>query len=101
MKMALTLEAQQRLENVNLTTLFEQKRAQWERLAKQAFQFIAKGFPEGVVVHPDDVAKALVPLLEVNKDLSDYLAANKLKQKYWVRDFCDLVLDRSWQKLPS
>ena len=99
--MAITLEVQQRLENVSLATFFHEHKGQWERLARQAYQFILKGFPEGVVVHPDDVAKALVPLLEVSKPLSDYLAANKLKQKYWVRDFCDLILDRCWTKLTT
>ena len=99
--MALTLEVQQRLENVSLAALFDENKTQWERLAQQAYQFILKGFPQGVVVHPDDVAKALVPLLEVNKPLGDYLAANKLKQKYWVRDFGDFILDRCWTKLTT
>ena len=99
--MALTLEVQQRLQSVNLASLFDKNKAQWERLARQSYQFIAKGFPEGVLVHPDDVAKALVPLLEVNKEFTDYLAANKLKQKYWIRDFCDFILDRCWGKLPT
>lgn len=60
--MALTLEAQQRLEAVSLVTFYGEHKIQWERLARQSYQFIAKGFPEGVMIHPDDVAKALVPL---------------------------------------
>jgi hypothetical protein len=47
-------------------------------------------------IRPDDVAKVLEPILEVNEDLRDYLSENKLKQKYWVSYFTDLVIDRTW-----
>lgn len=30
-------------------------------------------------------------LIEVNEDLAVYLGANKLHQKYWLKDFCDLI----------
>ena len=97
--MALTLESEQRLTKVSLIKHFESSRAKWTGLARQSYQFVEKNFPAGVTVRPDDVAKALVPLLEVNQDLSTYLEANKLGQKYWIKDFGDLILDRTWDKI--
>jgi hypothetical protein len=57
-----------------------------------------KNFPNRATVRPDDVAKALGPLLEVNEDLATDLEANKLGQKDWVKDFGDLILDRTWTR---
>jgi hypothetical protein len=94
--MALTLEAEQRLEKVGLIQLFEDDRERWQLMAKESYDFNAKNFPEGKIVRRDDVAKMLVPLLEIDNDLLDYLGTEKLKQKYWIRDFCDLILDRTW-----
>lgn len=79
--------------------LFERSRARWSRLAGRAHDFVSRNFPDGAAVRRDDVAKALVPLLEVHQELNQYLSTNKLKQKYWTRDFCDLVLDRSWDDI--
>lgn len=97
--MALTLESEQRLKKVELVKLFEDSQAKWTTLARQSYQFVQKNFPSGAIIRPDDVAKALVPLLEVNQDLSTYLEVNKLGQKYWIRDFGDLILDRAWDKI--
>lgn len=68
-------------------------------LARQSYEFVNRTFPDGATIRADDVAKVLVPLLEVNKQLIDTLNSKKLKQKYWVRNFCDLILDRSWSKI--
>jgi hypothetical protein len=97
--MALTLESEQRLTKVSLVKHFEDSQAKWTALAKQSYQFVEKNFPNGATVRPDDVAKALGPLLEVNEDLASYLETNKLGQKYWIRDFGDLILDRTWDKI--
>ncbi len=94
--MALTLEAEQRLENVELTGFFTKKMAQWKKLAEQAYKFVKRTFPDKATIRHDDVAKTLVPVLEVHKELREFLAEKKLKQKYWVSDFVDLVLDRTW-----
>jgi hypothetical protein len=56
-------------------------------------------FPVGSVLRPDDVAKALHHILEVDVRLKTKLAAAKLTQKYWVGDFADLVIDRVWNTL--
>jgi hypothetical protein len=37
--------------------------------------------------------------LEVNEILRDELNASKLRGKFWIRDFADLIIDRTWKKL--
>jgi hypothetical protein len=99
--MALTLEVEQRLEAVGLVAFFDRYRDDWLTLARQTYSFIKGNFPEGSTIRPDDVAKALKPILEVDEDLRDTLNEGKLKQKYWVSDFTDLVIDRTWDEIKS
>ena len=56
-------------------------------------------YPDGAAVRRDDVAEVIVPFLTVDKTLSKSLAEKSLKQKYWVNDFGDLILDRTWQEI--
>ena len=97
--MALTLEAEQRLESVGLVTLFTEHHASWLEAAKQTKEFIAGNFPEGAKIRRDDVSKALIPILEVNETLKDALNENKLRGKFWIKDFADLIIDRTWEEL--
>ena len=97
--MALTLESEQRLERVGLVDFYQKKRGGWQRLARQSYRFLVSNLPDGTVIHRDDVAKILVPLLEVNEALIKELGGKKLKQKYWIRDFGDLILDRTWKTI--
>lgn len=97
--MSLTLEAEQRLERVGLVGFFNRLRNTWSNLSQETYTFVDESFPNGSTVRPDDVAKVLIPLLEVNEELAEFLAENKLKQKYWIKDFVDLILDRTWDDL--
>jgi hypothetical protein len=99
--MALTLKVEQRLEDVGLIKFFGEDRDTWRGLAKQAYQFVKGNFPEGSTIRPDDVAKALFPLIEVDEDLRDKLHEYKLKQKYWISDFTDLIIDRTWTEITT
>ena len=97
--MAITLESQQRLERVNLTGFFAESEDDWCAMAQQSLEFVARNFPKSSIIHPDDVSKALLTLVEVSEPLSQYLGENKLKQKYWLTDFCDLIVDQCWDNL--
>jgi hypothetical protein len=98
--MALTLEVEQRLTRSNLAKFFADHEAAWKGAASQAYKFVRDGFPAGATIRPDDVAKALLPILEVNERLKSELSAKKLTQKYWVSNFVDLLVDRTWADLP-
>ena len=97
--MALTLVVEQRLTTVGLVTLFAQHQADWTAAAQTTKDFLKATFPAGAVIRPDDVAKALHPILEVDTRLRTKLAQAKLTQKYWVSDFTDLIIDRVWLTL--
>jgi hypothetical protein len=97
--MALTLEAEQRLDSVGLTALFDGDREAWLDAARQTKAFIAGNFPQGSRIRRDDVAKALIPILEVNEVLKDALNEKKLRGKFWIKDFADLIIDRTWDEL--
>lgn len=97
--MALTLESEQRLKDVGLIELYSQHAAIWLDAAHQAKAFIVSNFPDGAKVRRDDVAKALFPVLEVNEVLKEYLDQKKLRGKFWIRFFGDLIIDKTWDQL--
>ena len=97
--MALTLESEQRLENVGLIDLFKEHEPAWQQAAKETKEFIAGNFPEGSKIRRDDVSKALIPILEVNEILIGALNSKKLRGKFWIKDFADLIIDRTWEEL--
>lgn len=61
--MALTLEAEQRLENVGLVALFIKRKSAWLALARQIKTFVRSNFPNGSKIRRDDVAKAFFQIL--------------------------------------
>jgi hypothetical protein len=97
--MALTLEAEQRLETVGLVDLFTEHEPAWQQAAKETKEFVAGNFPKGSKIRRDDVAKALIPILEVNEILISALNSKKLRGKFWIKDFADLIIDRTWEEL--
>jgi hypothetical protein len=97
--MALTLEAEQRLGAVGLVAFFNAHHPAWLNTAQQTKTFVTGNFPVGSLIRRDDVAKALIPILEVNELLRDALNENKLRGKFWIKDFADLIIDRTWEQL--
>src|SRR2546422_7342403 len=93
---ALDATKEQALQDVSLIKLFEDHRDLWKADAKSAYEFSA-GFLE--IVRPDDLLKPLLPVLEVAPTLREYLARNKLTQKYWYERFGELIVDRLWEEL--
>jgi hypothetical protein len=97
--MALTLGSEQRLESVGLIDFFVAHEATWQNLANETYKFVKQNFPIGSKIRRDDVAKALKPVLEVNEALRDELAEQKLRGKFWVLFFTDLIIDRTWDTI--
>jgi hypothetical protein len=97
--MALTLDKEQKLEAAGMIGFFNKDQAVWRELAKKSYDYFKANLPDDSPVRPDDVAKVLHPIIEVNEDLRDYLNKYKLKQKYWISDFTDLVIDRTWDDI--
>jgi hypothetical protein len=97
--MGLTLEAEQRLKDADLIELFDDNVDEWTDAARQSRKFVKDLFPAGSQIRRDDVAKALRPILEVSETLKDHLDSNKLRGKFWVNFFVDLIVDRTWDQL--
>jgi hypothetical protein len=99
--MALKLKVEQDLKKVGLIEVFEESRALWVGFAQRTYLHVRNNFPDNAAVRRDDVAEVLVPLLRVNEQLVGYLDEQKLKQKYWVSYFVDLILDRCWAEIAN
>jgi hypothetical protein len=100
--MALSLIVLQNVKAVGLDKLYEGNKVKWNGKAKESHKFIKANFPtddENYDIHPEDVAKSLVTLIEVDKELKIHLITKRLKQKYWVKYFCDYILDRCWNDI--
>jgi hypothetical protein len=97
--MGLTLEAEQRLEKVGLVALFQKHRTIWLGVSQKTYNFVQDGFPVGSIIRRDDVQKGLIPILEVHEDLREYLDSQKLRGKFWISFYADLIIDRTWDEI--
>lgn len=97
--MALTLEAEQRMGDVGLVTFYENAHAEWLATVRATKVFVKGNFPVDAPIRRDDVAKALIPILEVHEGFKEFRNALKLRGKFWIKDFADLLIDRTWDHL--
>lgn len=97
--MALTLEAEQRLGDVGLVGLYVSDEAAWRGTVQATKNFVRGNFPAGSLIRRDDVAKGLIPILEVHEAFKEFRDVQKLRGKFWIRDFADLLIDKTWDQL--
>jgi hypothetical protein len=97
--MALNLEAEQRLSDAGLVEFFDAHETTWLRMARRAYRYTRRNFPNNATIRPDDVAKFLAPVLEVHDPFRDRLKEDKLRGKFWILFFADLILDRAWARI--
>jgi hypothetical protein len=96
---ALTLEAEQRMADVGLVGFFTGDQAAWQATVQATKDFVRTNFPAGSLIRHDDVAKGLIPILEVHEGFKTFREAHKLRGKFWIKDFADLLTDRTWATL--
>lgn len=99
--MALTLEAEQRLTAVGAVAFYEKDAAIWLATVRTTKAFLRGQFPPDAPIRRDDVAKGLIAVLEVHEGFKDYRLKKTLTPKYWIRDFADLLVDRTWDNLDN
>lgn len=97
--MALTLEAEQRMADVGVIKFYETHEQEWFSAVQATKQFVAGNFPADAPIRRDDVAKALFPIVEVHEAFKEFRNMGKLRGKFWIKDFADLLIDRTWDKL--
>lgn len=94
--MSLTLEAEQRMRDVGMIAFYENDAGDWLATVRETRVFLQGKFPTDAPIRRDDVAKALVPILEVHEAFKDFRNEWRLRPKYWIKDFADLLIDRTW-----
>jgi hypothetical protein len=99
--MSLTLYWEKRLRDAKLIRFLDENRAAWLGAAREAIQYARTSFPAGSPIRRDDVAQFLVNVIEVDDNFKNHLATNRLTQKYWVKHFADLVIDRTWNEITN
>ncbi|MGN6818248.1 MAG: hypothetical protein ACTHJR_06210 [Sphingomonas sp.] len=99
--MGLTLEAEQRLEAAGVIAHYAENEAAWLAAIKETKKYVEGNFPAGAKIRKDDIAKALVTIIEVNESYQDYRNVKKLRAKFWNTLFADLVVDRTWDQLEA
>jgi hypothetical protein len=98
--MGLTARKSLALEDAGLDDLFRKEKALWTEMATEAFTYTADFVKDaGEPVRPDDLISVLVPVLEVTQKLREYLAENRLRQKYWFTWFGEYIIDTLWDQL--
>lgn len=97
--MALTQRELQALLRHDMDKFYAKHKNLWEERARRAYEYTSQTFPAGEKPRIDDVAGVLEPILEIDESLVAFLQENKLSQKYWVRYFCDYILDQVWPSL--
>jgi hypothetical protein len=98
--MALTLEKEQRLRNAGFFDLFERERPLWKAMAEEAYSYTKLYVGRARArVRVDDVVGPLVEALKVTGKLEEHLDERKLKEKYWVAWFGELILEQLWGEL--
>lgn len=98
--MALTAEENQALIDAGLVKFFRRNRRLYKAMAEEAYIY-AKGAVDaaGLPVRVDDVIKVFEPALTIEPKLREYLAGERLTQKYWFKRFGNFVLDQLWKEL--
>ncbi len=97
--MALTEVVRLRLEGKEFDRLYADHENDWTALAERARVLIAAQVGRGHNPTVDDIKKVLLPLIEINPHLREFLTNRRkpLTQQYWIRDFTDYVLHRVYQ----
>ena len=98
--MALTLEKEQRLRNAGMFDLFEKEKPLRKAMAKEAYSYTKLyGERAKAQVRMDDVVGPLIEGLKVTGKLEEHLDEKKLKEKYWVAWFAELIVEKLWNEL--
>jgi hypothetical protein len=96
--MAITTLKTEQIVDAGLSGLFANKKKHWLAYAKRAFDYMAQ-LVEQEAIHPDDLIPVLVPALELDETLRDFLDENRLRQKYWFTNFAEYIVDELWDEL--
>jgi hypothetical protein len=89
------------LHDKKFDTLYESKPEAWLTLVRHAYEFAQKRISGGNPPRPDDILKALLPMLEVNEDLRKHQEDNRARYKRFREYFGDFIIDKQLSRKPT
>jgi hypothetical protein len=73
--------------------LLEKHKPKWMSMAEDAYNFAKQHISVDHEPNPDDVAKALLIMLEPDDVLTKHQESNRCKYKSYREKFCDYIVD--------
>lgn len=98
--MGLTESKIRDLHDKKFDKLYQRNPDAWLTLVRHAFDFAQKRISGGHQPRPDDILKALLPMLEVNEDLRKHQEDNRARYKRFREYFGDFIIDKELSKKP-
>jgi hypothetical protein len=92
---ALTEAKKKNLEDKDFHNLYTRHREKWAALAKKSRSYAKKNITGGADPRPDDVAKILYPIVEVDADFRGHQEDNKARQSRFIGWFTEYIIDQA------
>ena len=89
----LTTEILHRLQSKGLDKFYEKHEEKWKKSADNAASYV-KTYIGKDQARPADVAAVLQNALKIDPDFEKFSGDKKLKEKYWVVDFSNYIIDQ-------
>ncbi len=96
--MGLTESKIKDLQDKRFDTLYDRHQDAWLGMVRDAYEFAQAHITGGRTPRPDDVLKAILPMLEVNEDLRTHQEDNKARFKHFREYFGDYIVDRYFRR---
>ena len=92
--MGLSESKKEDLEAKDFHLLFKKHRPKWAAIAEKAYAYAQENITEGREPRGDDVADALLPILNADTDLKAHQRANKANAKRYREMFAEYIVDQ-------
>lgn len=92
--MSLTTETLHRLLSKSFDKFYKDHEDKWKKCAENAATYVKSFIGEKDKPRPADVAEVLQNALKIDPDFENFASNKKLKEKYWVADFADYIIDQ-------
>jgi hypothetical protein len=94
--MGLSESKKKDLEAKDFDSLFNHRKhhGKWAAIAQKAHAYAKENITEGSEPRPDDVAEALLPILNADTDLRKHQTDNRAMAKKYKLAFADYIVDQ-------
>lgn len=92
--MGLTESKIKDLQDKKFDKLYEKHKKPWLKMVKNACEFAQLHIAGGNPPRPDDILKALLPMLEVDEDLRNHQEENRARFKHFREYFGEYIIDK-------